>query len=173
MKLYGITHDLVRDYFFKPTKKTKQIKNRHPLGTVYLDEGGHNGHLRSGFDWLRFDIKHLDKIERRGKKEDERDVVEETQRQNTLTYLRKLLPQGATVYTVRCTTTRLLHQVVKVLVLQKGKICDISSAVSDALDYKWDGRGAVHCSTAYDLVQRLDSALYGYGRDHHLKHEGL
>lgn len=89
----------------------------------------------------------------------------------SLALLRSMLSRGAEVNTVKMHTSRsaALH-VVRVLVVEDGKIRDMSSDVARALGVPFDrDRGGVRVSgggmdMAFDVVHSLGHALWSDGR---------
>ena len=83
-------------------------------------------------------------------------------KKNALVYLRKRLRVGSTVYTVRTKQTRRGGAEHAVLIVTGGKIKNVSSVVTDLLDWHWADNDAVAHSSAFDIVQQMSYALHGY-----------
>ncbi len=105
-------------------------------------------------------------------------VAEEKARcERVAEYLKKMLPEGSTVYTVVTHTARsgMMRRIMPIVTL-KGIPCNISSQVSDVLEWKWTDEGAVMVhgcgmNMAFHMVYSLAEALYGDG--YKLKHQSL
>lgn len=77
--------------------------------------------------------------------------------------LRKVLTYNSTVYTItRYIQRNGIGRVVAPLAIIDGKIQNLHSAVSDALNWKWDDRGGVWTNSEFNLVMELSYALHGH-----------
>lgn len=162
MLICKVPHVLTQNYFFS-TVGVKKVKNKHPLGDIYIDPRGHVAAVRSGFDWLTFDTKFLPKLEKAAKNFTPDDICDETYRQQAVDELRKILQIGSHLFSIKVERKRNGAVAVAFLVYLDGKITNISSTVSTALYYEWSGlSGGVWASTDYGIVCRLSHVLHGY-----------
>ena len=83
-------------------------------------------------------------------------------KKNALVYLRKRLRVGSTVYTVRTKQTRRGGAEHAVLIVTGGKIKNVSSVVTDLLDWPWSDNDAVVHASAFGIVQEMSYALHGH-----------
>jgi len=99
------------------------------------------------------------------------------QRERQVEYLKKLLPEGSTVYTVVKHVARsgMIRRILPIAVV-KGEARNISAAVSDVLGWNWTGDGAVQVGgcgqdMTFHMTYSLAQALYGDG--YKLNHKNL
>ena len=98
-------------------------------------------------------------------------------RESAIESLKKILPEGSTVYTVVKHVARsgMMRRILPIA-LVKGEARNISAWVSDILGWKWTDDGAVQVGgcgqdMTYHLAYSLAQALYGDG--YKLNHKNL
>jgi len=99
------------------------------------------------------------------------------QRERQVEYLKKLLPEGSTVYTAVKHVARsgMMRRILPIAVV-RGEARNISAAVSDVLGWKWTDDGAVQVGgcgqdMTFHMTYSLAQALYGDG--YKLNHKNL